>query len=140
MMNEKISTIMITDVITVGPDDNLEHAKQLLEEHEVEHLPVVDDNKLVGILSYYDLWELNKDFKEYSKVKVKEIMTRKVVHLEPNDKIGTATEVLLHNLFQAIPITDADKNLVGIVTNLDILWYAYKKEYPKHYQDFKYFR
>lgn len=140
MMNEKISTIMITDVITVGPDDNLEHAKQLLEEHEVEHLPVVDDNKLVGILSYYDLWELNKDFKEYSKVKVKEIMTRKVVHLEPNDKIGTATEVLLHNLFQAIPITDADRNLVGIVTNLDILWYAYKKEYPKHYQDFKYFR
>jgi len=140
MMNEKISTIMITDVITVGPEDNLEHAKQLLEEHEVEHLPVVDDNKLIGILSYYDLWELNKDFKEYSKVKVKEIMTRKVVHLEPDDKIGTATEVLLHNLFQAIPVTDADKNLVGIVTNLDILWYAYKKEYPKHYQDFKYFR
>ena len=139
-MNEKISTIMITDVITVGPEDNLEHAKQLLEEHEVEHLPVVDDNKLIGILSYYDLWELNKDFKEYSKVKVKEIMTRKVVHLEPDDKIGTATEVLLHNLFQAIPVTDADKNLVGIVTNLDILWYAYKKEYPKHYQDFKYFR
>ena len=131
---------MITDVITVGPEDNLEHAKQLLEEHEVEHLPVVDDNKLIGILSYYDLWELNKDFKEYSKVKVKEIMTRKVVHLEPDDKIGTATEVLLHNLFQAIPVTDADKNLVGIVTNLDILWYAYKKEYPKHYQDFKYFR
>ncbi len=140
MMNEKISTIMITDVITVGPEDNLEQAKQLLEEHEVEHLPVVDDNKLVGIISYYDLWELNKDFKEYSKIKVKEIMTRKVVHLEPNDKIGTATEVLLHHLFQAIPITDADKNLLGIVTNLDILWYAYKKEYPKHYQDFKYFR
>lgn len=140
MMNEKISTIMITDVITVGPEDNLEQAKQLLLEHEVEHLPVVDDNKLVGIISYYDLWELNKDFKEYSKIKVKEIMTRKVVHLEPNDKIGTATEVLLHHLFQAIPITDADRNLLGIVTNLDILWYAYKKEYPKHYQDFKYFR
>jgi CBS domain-containing membrane protein len=140
MMNEKISTIMITDVITVGPEDNLEQAKQLLEEHEVEHLPVVDDNKLVGIISYYDLWELNKDFKEYSKIKVKEIMTRNVVHLEPNDKIGTATEVLLHHLFQAIPITDADRNLLGIVTNLDILWYAYKKEYPKHYQDFKYFR
>jgi len=140
MMNEKISTIMITDVITVGPEDNLELAKQLLEEHKVEHLPVVEDNKLVGIISYYDLWALNKDLKEYSKIKVKEIMTRKVVHLEPNDKIGTATEVLLHHLFQAIPITDSEKNLVGIVTNLDILWYAYKKEYPKHYQDFKYFR
>jgi len=140
MMNEKISTIMITEVVTVGPEDNLEQAKQLLEEHEVEHLPVVEDNKLVGILSYYDLWELNKEFKDYSKVKVKEIMTRKVVHLEPSDKIGTATEVLLHNLFQAIPITDSDRNLVGIVTNLDILWYAYKKEYPKHYENFKYFR
>jgi len=140
MMNEKISTIMITDVITVGPEDNLELAKQLLEEHKVEHLPVVEDNKLVGIISYYDLWALNKDLKEYSKIKVKEIMTRKVVHLEPNDKIGTATEVLLHHLFQAIPITDSEKNLVGIVTNLDILWYAYKKEYPKRYQDFKYFR
>ncbi|HAY70562.1 MAG TPA: CBS domain-containing protein [Saprospirales bacterium] len=140
MMNEKISTIMTTEVITVGPEDNLDHAKQLLEEHEVEHLPVVDDGKLVGILSYYDLWEVNKEFKEYSKVKVKEIMTRKVVHLEPNDKIGTATEVLLHNLFQAIPITDSDRNLVGIVTNLDILCRSYKKEYPKHYENFKYFK
>jgi len=139
MMNEKISTIMITDVISVGPNDTLEHVKNLLIAEKIEHLPVVDDKKLVGIISYHDLWELNKDLKEYPKFKAKEIMTRKVAFLEPSAKIGTAAELFLQNLFHCIPICDEEKNLVGIVTNLDIIWYAYKKEYPKHYDQFEYF-
>jgi CBS domain-containing protein len=139
MMNEKISTIMVSDVITVGPDDTLEKVKDLLIDEKIEHIPVVEDKKLVGILSYHDLWELNKDFKEYKKIKAKEIMTRKVAYLDPNSKIGTAAELFLQNLFHCIPICDDDKNVVGIVTNLDVIWYAYKKAYPKHYDQFEYF-
>ena len=139
MMNEKISTIMIHDVITVDPEDTLDKVKQLLVDEKIEHIPVVDNNKLVGIISYHDLWELNKDFKEYSKIKAKEVMTRKVAYLEPDAKIGTAAEIFLQNLFHCIPITDDQKNLIGIVTNLDVIWYAYKKEYPKHYDQFQYF-
>lgn len=139
MMNEKISTIMITDVITVSPNDTLDKVKQLLVDEKIEHIPVVDNSKLVGIVSYHDLWELNRDFKEYSKITAKEIMTRKVAYLEPSSKIGSAAELFLENLFHCIPICDENKNLVGIVTNLDLIWYAYKKEYPKHYDQFKYF-
>ena len=139
MMNEKISTIMITDVITVGPEDTLDKVQRLLVDEKIEHLPVVEGTKLVGIISYHDLWELNKDLKEYTKIKTKEIMTRKVAFLEPTAKIGTAAEIFLQNLFHCIPICDENKNLVGIVTNLDVIWYAYKKEYPKHYDQFQYF-
>jgi CBS domain-containing protein len=139
MMNEKISTIMIPEVITVGPEDTLDKVKQLLVDEKIEHIPVVDGTKLVGIVSYHDLWELNKDFKEYPKIKAKEIMTRKVAFLEPDSKIGTAAEIFLQNLFHCIPICDSEKNLVGIITNLDLIWYAYKKEYPKHYDQFEYF-
>lgn len=139
MMNEKISTIMISDVITVGPEDTLDKAKQLLIDEKIEHLPVIDGTKLVGIISFHDLWELNKEFKEYKKIKIKEIMTRKVAFLEPTSKIGTAAELFLQNLFHCIPVCDEDKNLVGVVTNLDMIWYAYKKEYPKHYDQFQYF-
>lgn len=138
-MNEKISTIMINEVITVEPEDTLDKVKQLLVDEKIEHIPVVEEGKLIGIISYHDLWELNKDFKEYSKIRAKEIMTRKVAWLEPSAKIGSAAEIFLQNLFHAIPICDENKTLIGIVTNLDVIWYAYKKEYPKHYDQFEYF-
>ena len=139
MMNEKISTIMIPDVITVEPNDTLDKVKQLLIDEKIEHVPVIDEGTLVGIISYHDLWELNKDFKEYSKIKAKEIMTRKVAFLEADAKIGTAAEIFLENLFHAIPVVDSDKKLIGIITILDVIWYAYKKEYPKHFANFEYF-
>ena len=130
---------MINEVFTVEPEDTLDKVKQLLEDEKIEHIPVVEGGKLIGIISYHDLWELNKDFKEYSKIRAKEIMTRKVAWLEPSAKIGSAAEIFLQNLFHAIPICDEDKNLIGIITNLDVIWYAYKKEYPKHYDQFDYF-
>jgi len=141
MMNEKVKTIMTKDPITISGDDTIELAAKKLKDYKIEHLPVVDDNnKLVGILSFYDLWELNKCHEEYKNIKVKDVMTKRVAKLYPDDKIGSVAEIFLENLFEAIPIVDEDNTLVGIVTMLDVVWYEYKKEYPHHYGDFIHFK
>ncbi|GJM31425.1 MAG: hypothetical protein DHS20C18_04260 [Saprospiraceae bacterium] len=132
MMNEPISSIMTRSVVTVHQDDPLSLVKNILFEKHLHHLPVVDGRKLIGIITSFDLVKLGKRFDEYENIKVKEVMTRNVATLGPNNKIGAAAEVFLSNLFHGLPIVDEEKNLVGIITTHDILKYEFHKEYPRH--------
>ncbi len=141
MMNEKVKVIMTKDPITIGPKDTLDKATKILKDYRIEHLPVIDENKkLLGIISFFDLWELDKSHDEYKNIKVEDVMTKRVAKLNPGDKVGSVAEIFLENLFEAIPIVDDENTLVGIVTMLDVVWYEYKKEYPRHYGDFVHFK
>lgn len=132
MMNEPLSLIMTTDILTVNPGDSLQKAKDILFSKRIHHLPVVDGRKLVGIITTYDLVRLDRPFSDYDRIKVKEVMTTKIATLEPSEKIGAAAEVFLENLFHGLPIVDEKGDLMGIVTTFDILKYQFKKEYPSH--------
>ncbi len=130
MMNEPVSAIMVRDVKTVGPEDALQKVKELLINHRIHHVPVVDANyKLLGIVTTYDLFKLGVDHKDYPTTKVANVMTKILATIEPTDKVGTAAEVFMEHLFHALPVTENGK-LVGIVTSFDILKYEYQKEYP----------
>ena len=129
MMNEANSTIMTSKLVTVAPNDRLTAAKDIFQKSRIHHLPVVDGKKLVGIITTGDLVWLNKKFDEYDEILVKDVMTKRLATLEPDEKIGAAAEVLLEHLFHAVPIT-LDGDLVGIVTTFDILKYEFSKEYP----------
>ncbi len=131
MMNERLSAIMTKEVVSVNQDNTLEEVKKLLFEKRIHHIPVVDDeNKLVGIITSWDLIKSQKPFNEYGDIKVAELMTKNVAALGPNELIGAAAMIFLKNLFHGLPIVDDDGKLVGIVTTHDLLLYEYNKEYP----------
>lgn len=130
MMNEQLSSIMTSEVVTVKPGDSLSKVKEILFDKRFHHIPVVDNGKLVGIVTTYDLVKLNKTFDQYEGMTVKEIMTEKVVTLEPQEKIGAAAQIFLRHLFHGLPIVDDQRNLKGIVTTHDIMKYQFDKEYP----------
>ena len=133
MMNEPLSTIMTTEIVTLSPDDSLQKAKELFVNQGFHHIPIVEDNKLVGVVTKSDLWKSGKAFNEYESSKVSEVMSRKMVHLEPNQRIGVAAELFLENKFGYIPILENDGKLVGIVSSFDIMLYSFKKEYPRQF-------
>ncbi|MAT54850.1 MAG: hypothetical protein CMN32_10260 [Saprospirales bacterium] len=131
MMNERLSAIMTRNVVSVRKDEPIESVKKLLFDKRIHHIPVVDDeNKLVGIITSWDLIKSQKPFSEYGKIKVEELMTKNVAAMRPNELIGAAAMVFLKNLFHGLPIVDDEGKLVGIVTTHDILLYEYNKEYP----------
>ncbi len=131
MMNERISTFMTPNVVTVHPEDSLEVVKKLLFEKHFHHLPVMDETgKLKGIITSWDLIKSNKRFEEYGNFKVKDLMTKNVATLGPNDLLGAAAMVFLKHLFHGLPIVDDDGILLGIITTHDILKYEFQKEYP----------
>jgi acetoin utilization protein AcuB len=130
MLNERISSIMTRNLLTVDVNATLEDVKNLLDKKRIHHIPVVDGKRLVGIVTTGDLMWLNKPFSEYPSIPVTQVMTRKIATLEPNDKIGSAAEVFLEHLFHSIPIVEENGDLVGIVTSHDVLKFEYAKEYP----------
>lgn len=130
-MNEPVSTIMTRELITLKPEDTLATANELLRSKRIHHLPVVENEKIVGLITTYDLYKYAFNHDDISTIKAKEIMTTKLATLEPGDKVGTAAEIFLAHLFHAIPIVEDDHKLVGIVTTHDLLKYCFKKEYER---------
>lgn len=131
-MNEPISSIMTKDVITVSPNATLGEVKKLLFSNRIHHLPVVEKNKLVGIISTYDLVKIEDNFDNVAEKNIQPYMTTKIARLEPQDKIGSAAEVFLENMFHGLPIVNEKDELQGIVTTHDVLMFLFDKEYPDH--------
>ncbi|NBC24869.1 MAG: CBS domain-containing protein [Bacteroidetes bacterium] len=131
MMNEPISSIMTRNLITVSQKDSLEKVKNIFSEKNIHHMPVVDGEELVGLITTSDLLWLDEPFDNYKNIMVSSVMTKKLAVLEPTDKIGSASQVFLRNWFHAIPIVESEsKKLLGIITTFDLLSYSFKKAYP----------
>lgn len=130
-MNEPVSMIMTSNLITVHPDESMEVVLKIFKENRIHHLPIVRDGKLVGLITTSDLLWMNRHFDEYEGVKAKDVMSKKIATLESDAKVGTAAQIFLKNWFHALPIIDKNGNLKGIVTSFDVLKYNFKKAYPK---------
>jgi len=132
MMNETLSLIMTTDVISVAPNDTLKSVRELFLNSKLQRVAVKDKENLVGIVTMVDLWKLDKGSSEYNDMLVKDIMTTKMAKLEATERIGVAAELLLQNRFHAVPVVEGDK-LVGLVTSFDVMLYNFKKAYPNQF-------
>ncbi|MFZ1704216.1 MAG: CBS domain-containing protein, partial [Saprospiraceae bacterium] len=130
MMNEKVETIMIKKLITVSPNDTIRIVTEIFSEKRIHHLPVQENGKLVGLITTYDIWKSTLDNSIDNQSLVKDIMSKKVVKIGPDDKVGTAAEIFLDNRFHALPVVSDDGTLLGLVTTFDVLRYEFKREYP----------
>lgn len=128
-MKLTVNDVYTRDAIVVAPDASAPTAGKLMEEHDIRRLPVVEDGKLVGIVTMTDLlraapspatslsiWEINY---LADKVKVEEIMTRMVLTVTPDTDLGAAAALMLHHKIGGIPVLE-DGRVVGIVTESDI--------------------
>ena len=115
---------MKRDLVTVPPGATLEEAARLLKGNRIHHLPVVEGEKLLGILTDTDLRNatLRGGTGEGGGAprSVAEVMTRDLVTLCPGDTIDDAMLVLCRQRIGALPVVDGER-LVGIVAKTDIL-------------------
>jgi len=121
---------MTRKVVTVSPSDKLTTVKNILFDQRFHHIPVVKNEKLVGIITSCDMMKLNLKIEDYENIAVEEVMTKKIVTLEANEKIGAAAQIFLRHLFHGLPIVNGEGDLQGIVTTHDIMRYVFDKEYP----------
>ncbi|MEW5986356.1 MAG: CBS domain-containing protein [Chloroflexota bacterium] len=130
MKQELVKDWMSYDVTTVTPDTTLPEAHRLMSEKRIRRLPVLEDGRLVGIVTYGDIrgaepseatslsiWELNY---LVSRLRVEEIMTREPLTTRPEATVGEAAQVMLKNKISGLPVLTSDGKLVGIITESDI--------------------
>jgi acetoin utilization protein AcuB len=108
---------MTKDPITIGPDETLATGQAKMESGGFRQLPVIRDDKLVGILTDRDIRQHERQMRI---TKVREVMGQDVITVPPKAPLEEAARILLEHKIGGLPVVAGEK-LVGIITITDIL-------------------
>lgn len=128
-----VKEIMMGSPVTLKPDDTLDLANDVISLGRIRHIPVVEDGRLVGIISERDLLGTASShvlgLKQKTKsallksVLIKDVMKKRVITVEPNTPIKDAAHVMAEKKIGCVPVVSGG-TLVGLVTTTDILRYV----------------
>lgn len=131
LTDELVEDYMTTDVITITPGTPLETSSKLMVRNSFRRAPVVEEDKLIGIITSTDILSFFVDKKCFSQMtsnkgtdvlntKISEIMEKNMVTMEPLTRLGDLCEVFKEKNIGGVPVV---KNgvLLGIITERDIL-------------------
>jgi CBS domain-containing protein len=131
MEKTRVGDIMTSPAIVAPPDMKVPAAIALMRRFTIRHLPIVENDRLVGIVSRGDLREASTaaatNATSYetsfmlSQLRLHDIMTRKVFTVTPDAFIVQAAELLTENRVAGLPVVDKGGTVVGIVTDSDLL-------------------
>jgi acetoin utilization protein AcuB len=120
---------MSRPVISVSPDAPINDVLAMFKKEHIRRAPVIKEGKLVGIVSERDLlnaspssvttlsvWELNYLI---SKVKVKNVMSRKVITVSKDTPIEEAARIMADKKIGGLPVVDGER-VVGVITETDL--------------------
>lgn len=120
---------MVAPVITVEASSPISAAHHLMKNNNIRRLPVINNNKLVGIVTIGDvreaspsdattlsIWELNY---LWAQLTAEKIMTRNLITVTSDTPILDAAELMMEQKVSGLPVVDGD-NLVGMLTESDI--------------------
>ena len=121
---------MTPEVITVTPDTSLLKLGKLMRDNGVRRLPVLEDGRVVGIISDRDVRDASPskattlDMYEMhyllAEIKAKDIMTPRPVTIKPTDTVEKAAMIMLDRKIGGLPVVDEKGELVGIISDQDV--------------------
>jgi CBS domain-containing protein len=126
----QVANMMRKTVITATAEMSIAQAQQRMQEHRVRHLPVVDQQRLIGLFSDRDLRDvlpshlsaLGQDeiAQHLDTIAIESCMTTTVKTISSTATAEEAADLLVQNHFGCLPVVDNDV-LIGIVSELDML-------------------
>ena len=129
----RVRHLMSDRVYSVGPDDDLATVRDLMDDHEIRHVPVVDrDGDLIGLVSHRDLLRaalieradipvvLERGLLE--SMHVRDVMTTYIETVGPDLELAEAARLLESSRFGSLPVAD-NGHLIGILTEADFVRY-----------------
>lgn len=129
---ESVSNIMTESLVTVNLNDDLRKVKGIFAKGKFRHLPVMDGEKLVGMVSKNDIMRLSfgqvfdnqgdADEAVLDMLSIDQIMTHNITSIESDATVRDAAEIFVSSKFHSLPVMSEGK-VVGIVTSTDIIKY-----------------
>ena len=126
-----VHDIMTTELVTVSPEDTVETMHKMLEAYPIHHLMVVDERRLLGVISDRDILRVMSPYLN-SKVesdkdrftltrKASQLMNRKPVSINGGASIQQAARTLIESKVSLLPVLDDDDTLVGVLSWKDVM-------------------
>lgn len=126
-LNSTVAELMSTDIECVQPDQQIIDLKHIYEKEPFhQHVPVTENNQLVGIVSLIDFMRaihnasLDDNEPVYHSILVKDIMTLHPVSIAPTSSLKDASKQLIEGGFHSLIVTE-NKEVKGIITTTDLL-------------------
>ena len=134
LSNNLVSSVMNSNIIPIESNYTLGQAAEIFNEMKVRHLPVVRNNKVIGMIGESDIERVVSAYKfcvenaninpsALECVPVTQIMSKNIVHIQSHQTIEEAAEILTERAFRALPVLNGDK-LVGIISTTTLMEYV----------------
>jgi CBS domain-containing protein len=129
MKTQLVQDWMTRDPVTINPRTTLPEASRLMKARSIRHLPVMDDGRLVGIVTWGDIREASAS--DSTTLSIYELnalldslyvsffMTHQPITVTPDVGVARAAQIMLENKIGCLPVVDGGR-LVGIITDSDI--------------------
>src|SRR6266480_2943727 len=128
-----VRDVMAQNPLTLDRNETLDLAESIMNLGRIRHMPVVDDGRVIGILSQRDLFRSalltalgfgRKTTTALIKtIKIKEVMTEDVITIAPETTIKDAARTMIDKKIGCLPVVENEK-LIGLLTETDILRYV----------------
>ena len=128
-----VKDVMTTDVKYVGQEDDLRKTLELLSDYNISGVPVLSNNRLVGVITETDIMKIlglknildsRKDqieLDKLEKIKVKSVMNKNPITITPNMNITDVISILNKFNINTLIVVDERKKMIGIATREDIM-------------------
>jgi len=131
--NPTVRDIMMRGPVTLGREDTLDLADDIMNRGRIRHLPVLDGERVVGVVSQRDLFRSafvaalglrgGQQRALLKSLRVKEMMSEPVVTISPDAAIQEAARLMMEKKIGCLPVVEAER-FVGLITETDILRYV----------------
>ena len=131
-MSELVQDWMSVVVVTANSDTTLEEADEILSEQNIRRLAIVDDNRLVGVLSKGDVRAAkataSADMTDYAQQPlVGDLMTPDPITIPQTASLGLAAQTMLQLKVSGLPVVDEHGELCGLLSESDLFRYIVEK-------------
>ena len=124
-----VGDVMTPDPISLGPEDTVGQAEEIMFTNNIRQIPIVEGTELVGIATDRDirsflsgrLFGSPEERETALNTKIEAVMSTEPITLGPDDDLRDAVETMIEEKIGGIPVVEDEKGLVGIVTYVDVL-------------------
>ena len=136
MGGPKVRDVMTDRPRCVTPETLVSEAARLMKSDDVGSLPVLEGDKLAGIVTDRDIVvQAVAEEKDPRGMPVREVASREVVTIGPEEDLSEALKLMASNQVRRIPVVDESSRLVGILAQADIAREAKEKDSGQMLQD-----
>lgn len=132
-----VSSIMTTNLITLDVKESLEKAEHLFKKYKIRHIPVIENDKIIGMISLNDILRIsfadgayreeeNISSSIYEMFTIRQLMIGNLETVSPDTTIKDVAKLLVKREFHSLPVVENGR-LIGMVTTTDLIKYLLKK-------------